>query len=150
MTPEQLIELNARVSGGRLRLWHGGAPGRRVGDLILPPNQTGAVSMAGATEALGFSNVTSRTDRVYTTTDREIGRAIAAYWGRRPPQQGRGWLYQVAVDEGGLELDEDIPRGPFVSFQSESARVVSIYDAGVDPDDPKYWRKLEAFVRTLG
>ncbi|MDJ0349487.1 hypothetical protein [Cryobacterium sp. PH29-G1] len=89
-------------------------------------------------------------DLVYVTTERELARAIAAHWAKRRNSQGRGWLYRVSLDDVDLAPDDDLPRGPFISFQAARVRVAAVFDRGVDPDNPRHVRELEKFVRLIG
>lgn len=78
------------------RLWHGGAPGVRPGDRILPgrsrPVHPGCpwceANAAGETGPGGLSPLTGRPDRVYLTPVREYARHYASLY-------GRGDLYRV-------------------------------------------------------
>lgn len=80
---------------GDSRWWHGGAPGRRPGDLLLPPTVTGT-SRALTVTALdsGVDPALVRADRVHLTTDRAVARAYAACvrWAER----GMRWLDVLA------------------------------------------------------
>lgn len=142
--------LCADVRAGKVRLWHGGAPDLRVGEYVLPPAVTGARGMRHEIAGSGFSRSTASDHLVYVTTDRRLAAAIAAYWGRRESGNGRGWLYRVELDDEPLAPDDDLPRGPFISFQLSRARIAAVLDRGVDPNDARYVRDLERFVRTIG
>ena len=78
-----------------LRLWHGGAPGRRVGDLLLPPSKTGIASavLQMSLEA-GMPDISQRPDRVYVTTDRQLAEAWAGVWTPDGAKHGGGALYR--------------------------------------------------------
>lgn len=138
--------MEASVREQRLDLWHGGAPGRVQGDLLLPPTITGVLGMGQAATQQGLGRVVSFADRVYVTTDRRIARAAAANWARRFPNGGRGTLYRVVLDDVALELDADLPRGPFECFQVERAIVGSVAEVDVDPDDPQHAQALLEFI----
>lgn len=150
MSPDELQALNDAVKQGTARLWHGGAPALRVGDLILPPAVTGVQSMRSSLVQGGLGRVTTREDHVYVTTERSLARAVAAYWNKRAPGNGRGWVYRVELDAHDVALDEDLPRGPFISFQLPSVRIAAIADAGVDPNNPRHFRELQRFVDAIG
>ena len=150
MDPIELAALNRDVRVGRVRIWHGGAPDLRPGDLILPPSSTGAESMRQESIDAGFRRVVTAPDLVYVTTERELARAIAAHWAKKRNSQGRGWLYRVSLDDVDLEPDDDLPGGPFISFQAARVRVAAVFDRGVDPDKPRHVRELEKFVRLIG
>lgn len=80
-------------------LWHGGAPGREVGEFLLPPSQTG-LTLTNAVQSLrqGLDQIAYRDDLVYVTTDRTLAKCFASAWVR--PSDGRvgfGWVYRVAI-----------------------------------------------------
>ena len=112
------------------RLWHGGAPGRRPGDLLLPPDQTGGeyTRLRMALEE-GQKEIAQRHDRVYLTTDKQLAWAFASMWTPDGTQHGGGALYRVEADV--LEPDEDLLSLEGVSYQSPQARIVAVYDAHV-------------------
>lgn len=124
-----------------LRLWHGGAPGRAKGDLVLPPVRTG-LSFTRRQMAIesGQSQIGQRLDRVYVTTDRQLAEAYASLWSLDGVRSGGGSLYQVQAAD--LEPDEDLVSLPGVSFQAPRATVISVYNPYV-----RYDRKRSA--RTL-
>ena len=150
MDPIELKNLNNDVREDRVRIWHGGAPDLRPDDLILPPSSTGADSMRQESIDAGFRRVVTAPDLVYVTTERELARAIAAHWAKRRKSQGRGWLYRVSLDDADLEPDDDLPRGPFSSFQAARVRVAIVLDRDVDPDNPRHVCELQKFVRMIG
>ena len=147
---EEFIDLTALAEANRARrtrLWHGGVPGLRVGDWILPPAETGAESIGDVSRALGFTRVVSRLDRAYVTTDRQLALALASGYGRRDRAAGRGSLYAVEVPAGAtLEADDDFPLGPFATFQLGRAEVVQVHSVLVDPQDQTLGRYLKRFV----
>ena len=100
--------------------------------------------MKGEVERAGFDRITVSTALVYVTTERSLAAAFAAFWARR--ELGRGWLYRIELDEVDLVADEDLPRGPFISFQLPRARVAAILDCGVNPDESRHVRHLQRFV----
>lgn len=59
----------------RTDLWHGGAPGRAVGDLLLPPNVTDLLRTSAVLSVeSGLSRLAHRRDRVYLAAGRELAR----------------------------------------------------------------------------
>lgn len=138
------------VRFGRVPLFHGGRPALRVHDEILPPSVTGETSSGAAQHMSGLGTVRTKDDLVYVTTERPLALASAASWMSRAPGNGRGWLYRVEIDDDvEVYLDDDLPRGPFVSFQLSRARVVEVLDRGVDPWDPAHRDWLAQFIRTI-
>lgn len=124
-----------------LELWHGGAPGRRVGDLLLPPRETGIPSaVLQMSLEQGMSNISQRDDRVYVTTDRRLAEAWAGIWTPDGVHHGGGALYRVEADE--LEADQDLLSLVGVSYQAPRARVLSVYNAHVSFNQ-KYARVLQ-------
>jgi hypothetical protein len=100
------------------RYWHGGIPGLRPGDLLLPASVTGTDrNLTGYGTPTGWDNDHVRTDRVHLTTHRAAAKAFAAMY----PD---GALY-VAEPIGDTEPDPDAPED---AVRCESARVVSVYD----------------------
>lgn len=69
------------VTDTPLRHWHGGAPGLRAGDVLLPPIETGLI-FTRLTMSLeeGQTEIGQRPDRVYVSTDRELAWAYASAW----------------------------------------------------------------------
>src|SRR5690554_5083095 len=114
-----------------MELWHGGAPGMNVGDVLLPPDETGfAWTSLAVNEDVGLANPNYRTDRVYATGDRELAQAFAAYWTREPNRKGGGWLYTVEFDDDLLEPDADFPSLPGLSYQAPRGRIVGVVQKG--------------------
>ena len=146
MDQDQLSQLNADVRARRVRLWHGGVAGLRPGDQLLPPAVTGATGMRQESIDAGFKRIATSESQVYVTTERSLARAIAAHWSARERGRGRGWVYRVDLEEFDLAIDDDLPRGPFISFQLPSARVAIVADSGVDSTDPRHARVLQRFV----
>lgn len=104
--------------------YHGGVRGLRVGDLLLPPTETGAPHCADFAPAdLDASHI--RRDRVYLARNQ---RDAAVYAGMQP---GGGDLYE-AEPIGEVEPDADyIGDEPGYSVQVTAARVVRVVDRGV-------------------
>lgn len=123
------------------RLWHGGAPGRRPGDWLLPPSETGIASTVRAMSIeAGMTEIGQRDDRVYLTSDRDLARAWAGIWTPDGVRHGGGSLYRVEAET--LEPDDDLLSLPDLSFQAPRARVLVVYDAHV-AYQPRFARVLE-------
>jgi rifampin ADP-ribosylating transferase len=88
--------------------YHGGVPGLRVGQKILPAQQTGAKSCGD------YVHYNHRMDRVYVTTDRDAATVFAAMH-----PSGRGVVYRVQP-EGDIEPDPDC-RKEGLAFQCTGA-----------------------------
>lgn len=129
-------------------LWHGGAPGREPGDLLLPPTATGLRYTRAdvASEEQVQDPILQRSDRVYVTTDRELAQVFAAEWSIDGELHGGGWLYLVEVEEGVLEVDDDLASLPGVSFQAPSARVIRVWQRDVKSTPA---RSREVLARVL-
>lgn len=130
-----------------MKLWHGGAPGLKVGDELLPPDETQFewTSLA-INEGVGLANPNYRTDRVYATSDRALAEAFAAYWTREPKRKGGGWVYRVEFDDSSIEDDADFPSLSGVSFQAPKGRIVEVIRTGV-PWQKKHldkWNEVSA------
>lgn len=97
------------------RTFHGGPPGLRPGDAILPPSETG-VRCSSDYGAAG----THRRDRVYLTDSLAAATMFAALH-----PSGRGQVYEVRPD-GPLEPDPDC-RAEGLSFQCPRATVVRMF-----------------------
>lgn len=150
MDPEALRTLNENVRAAKTRLYHGGFPGLTVGDMLRSPAESGATSMRGESERAGFRRITTSAGLVYVTTERSLAAAAAAYWSKREPGRGRGWVYRIELGDEDLAPDDDLPRGPFISFQLRRARIAAVLDRGVNPDDPRHARELQRFVDLIG
>ncbi|TVU64850.1 hypothetical protein FQP90_07305 [Paenarthrobacter nitroguajacolicus] len=113
-----------------LYLFHGGAPGLKVGDRVLPPTETRVKSQAlAASLELGFGKIAQQLDKVYMTTDVKLARAYAGMWtdpASASSPAGGGVVYRVEVEDGTLEADKDLLSSPGVSYQASSAVVVDI------------------------
>lgn len=106
-------------------MWHGGAPGRAVGDELLPPDETGFErTNAVLTGPLPAGKRRAyRRDRVYATTDREFAEIWAEVYSQDPNRSGDGFVYEVELD--GAVLDEDFP-AQGTSYQATGGRIVSV------------------------
>ena len=103
-----------------LRFYHGGASGRHVGDLLLPPSRTSA--RPNECSALYGAGVYD-SGRVYVLTDRDLAWAFAV---RRPGEIGA--LYRVEPRTP-IDPDPDIAGlEPPVSFTCASAVVAEVLD----------------------
>ncbi|MEE1774482.1 hypothetical protein PUR34_41505 [Streptomyces sp. JV185] len=100
--------------------FHGGVPGLKPGDRILPPDNTGTTRRLStyADEVNGPAHA-RRTDIVYLTTDRHVASAYAAL-------HPDGALYRVDP-EGEVEPDPDCFE-PGLSWQCPAATVVAVVD----------------------
>ena len=103
-----------------MTFFHGGFPGLKVGDLLLPPDRTGTEHRLSATTAsLGGPAHATRTDVVYLTTERQVARAYAAFY----PD---GALYQV-LPQSPVDPDPDCLQ-PDLSWHCPAAVVVAVVD----------------------
>lgn len=132
-----------------LRLWHGGAPGRQVGDILKAPVDSGLrYTRREMSVEQGQDKITQRADRVYVTTDRHLALAFASTWTPDGVAHGGGSLYIVESDV--LEPDEDLLSLPGLSFQTPSARVIRVAKPRVELDRAQSFRKLnEVYIRNL-
>lgn len=131
-----------------LTLWHGGAPGRAVGDYILPPSTTGlAFTRIESTVNQGATDpIAQRRDRVYLTTELDLARVFASDWTIDGSDPGYGWIYEVEVDPNELEPDADLLSLPGVSFQCGSALVTRIWQRDVKPTPARSRVYLEGLL----
>jgi hypothetical protein len=132
-----------------MELYHGGAPGLKAGDELLPPVLTGfkrsndvitGKAPRGRTRAY-------RRNLVYATSDRILAEAMAFEYTADTQRLGTGWLYRVEFDEVLIRADEDFPTlgtsfqaprgtilqnlGPVFSFSEQHALTLQRYvDAG--------------------
>lgn len=130
------------------RLWHGGAPGRQVGDLLAPPAETGLrYTRRHQSIEQGQRDIAQRLDRVYVTTDRHLALAYASTWSPDGRRCSGGSLYLVDSDE--LEPDEDLLSLPGVSFQVRSARIIAVAKVRVPFDRERSLLKMSEVVTRL-
>jgi hypothetical protein len=101
-----------------VKYFHGGYGGLRVGDVVLPPKETGAPSLS----RFGMRDIL-REDQVYITTDETAARVFAALH-----HTGRGRAYEVEPI-GPIAHDEDAT-GVGYSFRCPRARVVRVIQLG--------------------
>lgn len=119
------------------RYFHGGVPGLKFGDRLLPPAVTGTDrTLSRYAHGLGASREHVRTDRLYVTTGRDIARVYAAFY----PD---GALYEV-LPVGDMTADPDCLAAG-VSWACPAAVVTSVVDPVVLLRD----RLLTAWVRLL-
>ena len=105
-----------------VRYWHGGIPGLRPGDLIVPsaPNYLDNCPICQAKRAginTPLDPLTVHPDSVYLTTDREYARFYASKF-------PRGDLYRVEPVGEPVASDED----RFPTWRAPSARVAAVLD----------------------
>ena len=107
------------------RLWHGGVPGLRPGDLITPGHRrlgiTGCPICAGrdAGNTDQIDPPSRHPDKIYLTTSREYARFYAAL--------SRGDLYRVSPVGPVQRSAEDT----IATYMASSARVVAVYARAV-------------------
>lgn len=130
------------------RLWHGGAPGRQVGDLLAPPAETGLrYTRLHQSIEQGQRDIAQRLDRIYITTDRHLALAYASTWSPDGRRCRGGSLYLVDSDE--LEPDEDLLSLPGLSFQVRSARIIAVAKVRVAFDRERSLHKMSEVVTRL-
>jgi hypothetical protein len=103
------------TSEGEIRYFHGGYGGLKVGDFILPPTRTGAISQKH------YGNPQCREDRVYVATQQWVAHAYAVL---APYPHIR--VYEVQPI-GDLEEDPDFYT-PGLSFGCERAKVIRVLE----------------------
>jgi len=96
------------------RYYHGGVPGLRVGDMLLPPSVTGKSTLLKYAQEIDPSGP-QRADKVYLTTDLEAAKLFAFAY-------PCGHVYR-AVPALPLEDDPDC-KEPGISYQTPAAIVV--------------------------
>lgn len=120
-----------------MRLWHGGVPGLRVGDLVVPGErhyEDGCPVCAAKAEGRNFTvggvvvdPLNVHEDRVYVTSDREYARFYASKY-------PLGDLYRV---EPVWRLGDMSPlvdvgtEDPFPTWAAPAARVEAVYERAV-------------------
>jgi len=115
-----------------VRLWHGGMPGLRPGDILMggherrthpgcPWCEARSTGRTLVVDGHPIDGPSARPDRLYLTADRDYARFYASLW-------GRGDLYRV-TPIGDLEVsDED---HAFPSWTAPSGQVVAVYARAV-------------------
>jgi hypothetical protein len=117
------------------RLWHGGIPGLRVGDLLLPPSVSGNDRIARIHARLlatrpgidpdAITPDDASPDWVHFTPHRNVA---LAYAGTSRRDYGSGALY-VVDPIGEVETDPDFP---VQGLRAHAARIVTVYDPHVN------------------
>jgi hypothetical protein len=113
--------------------YHGGIPGLRAGDRILPPDETGTDHRLSA-HAPAEAPHGHRTDVVYLTNSQQAARVYAALY----PD---GALYQVEP-ETTIEPDPDAPA---LAAMATSAVVTAV----IRPRVALAHRRLDSWIRML-
>lgn len=103
--------------------YHGGKPGLRVGDEILPPSVTGRTdSTASIAKSAGLEGAEHvRDDRVYLGTTPEVALLFAAMY----PTKSGGWVYEV-IPKGPVEPDPDYSGPSGESVQCPRATILRV------------------------
>lgn len=111
--------------------WHGGAPGRSRGDLLLP-------GYAAREHWGGYAawNVDYVADVVYVTTDRELARAFAA---TSAPGTRGGSLYRV-VPRSPVRVDPDYATEEPICFTCPAALVTQVVEQHVRMTEEEHTR----------
>lgn len=135
----------------KIFLFHGGAPGLEENGLILPPSKTGALSTTlQSTLDGGLTDIAQRPDKVYLTSDVKLARVYAGMWTdptAKAQRAGGGSVYEVEVEDGSLEPDEDLKSLPGVSFQADSAVIVRVQYKQVSFNKEQFAKKLNNVLR---
>jgi hypothetical protein len=114
-----------------MRLFHGGVPGLKPGDVLVPGRRHYEDGCPVCTEkargvnatlgGIAIDPVNQHEDRVYVTSDREYARFYASKY-------PMGDLYVVAPLGEQLDVGSE---DPFLTWAVASARVVSVYERTV-------------------
>ena len=108
------------------KYFHGGGPGLRLGDRILPPSQTGALSLLAVARKhaaeIGKPFAHMRDDRVYLGGEIAIAILFAAMY----PLPAGGWIYEVDPEEP-IEPDPDYAGEG--SYQAPAGMIVRVWGA---------------------
>jgi hypothetical protein len=89
------------AAGRGVRYLHGGKPGLKAGDQVLPPAETGAETLGSILretdpyESRLSGRSFSRPDVVYVATDLEVAAGYATLWTLSPFHDGDGAVYEV-------------------------------------------------------
>lgn len=103
-----------------VRYYHGGVPGLKKGDILLPPSETGKSTILQYAKEFD-PNGDQRADRVYITTDKQSADLYAMVY-------PKGDTYKVAPI-GDIEHDPDC-LVPGLSYQCEKARILAVVRKG--------------------
>jgi len=121
------------VNEGTTTYYHGGVSGLRVGQYILPPAETGAISVAELPDAPADMQAeiekVHRRDRVYLTTTRGVAELWACFCPGPSTVRG-GDVYRVEP-EGPVEPDPDYLGDDAASVCAPRARIVGIVRTGI-------------------
>lgn len=118
--------------------YHGGVPGLRVGQYILPPAETGALSLSDMVELLPVRQelaeetlrVHSR-ERVYLTTELDTAIVFAGHYPHPEGARRRGGDVYRVEPEGEIEPDPDYEGDDGASIAAPRARITGIVATGV-------------------
>lgn len=110
------------------RYFHGGAPGRRKGERVVPPGESGEQSARANLDPSERAHI--RTDRVFISEHRWD----AKFFARTIP--GGGSVYEV-VPEGEVEPDPDCDGHACGWWQAPAAIVRRILEERVKPATPE-------------
>lgn len=119
-----------------VRYWHGGVPGLRPGDAILPPSESATTRRLVNSAPHSIPADIARDDVVYLATNREVAKGYAAYY----PD---GALYEVQPDAE-IEPDPDC-RVDGLSWRCARATVLRVVDPVVLlRERPMHWLNVVA------
>lgn len=119
--------------------WHGGRPGRSVGEVLVP----GRANQKALT--LYADQLADYAEGVFITDNRQFARAWASTYSVRHGGNTPGTLYQVRP-EGQLQRDPDYLHGPEVSWYSPRAVVVRVVERGVSLSETEEVRAVGPFA----
>ena len=107
----------------RRRYFHGGKPGLKVGDKILPPTVTGTEQ----------THPGRRLDRAFVGDQRQLARLFAIMWTLNPARPGDGQIYEVQPS-GPLVVDKSLGTmraglWQATSWECESATVTAVCES---------------------
>lgn len=118
--------------------YHGGIPGLRVGQYILPPSETGALSLSDMVEILTVGpEVAEETrrvhnrDRVYLTTELDTATIFAGHYPHPDGARRRGGDVYRVEPEGQIEPDPDYHGDDGASIAAPRARITGIVATGI-------------------
>lgn len=119
-----------------MRYFHGGKPGLKVGEYLLPPDRQTERTKGHLVDYLlpGQEKFMHR-DKVYITTEKRIAKVFAAVL-------PNGALYEVEP-EGEMTIDPDCQDGR--SWMCEQAKIIKV----VDPLVPFEERRLMSYLQEM-